>query len=151
MKSRFSVSLELATKEAEAELLALLQQNLEDAGAVATGYTKNHLKAFVEQKSYFTFVSGIRATTQLAERSINAIEFGRRAGKMPPLTPQFLDWMRARGIPEEKQFAVRKSIADHNIPGRFVLRKTKQQAQVRVQRIYARALVLFVRDFNNNR
>ena len=41
---------------------------------------------------------------------------GRKAGSMPPETANFRRWLRAKGIPREASYVIRRSIGQNGIP-----------------------------------
>lgn len=79
-------------------------------GKDATGKTLSSLR----QETLFD-VNSVAELNIYGSKVFEYIEQGRAAGSKLPPQGVLIDWMQARGIPLDKEFAIRKSIADNGI------------------------------------
>jgi hypothetical protein len=62
-------------------------------------------------------------STDANQAKVAVIEFGRTPGKKMPPKGALLGWMARHGIPEDREFVVRRAIGRDGIPGKFPFRK----------------------------
>lgn len=79
-------------------------------GKSATGSTLQSLR----QETVFETQQGAELKV-IGSKVFDYIESGRPAGSKLPPEGALISWMQSRGIPAEKEFAVRKSIAQKGI------------------------------------
>lgn len=98
-------------------------------GKNATGRTLKSLRQAVEVD--FNFIYTLDVYGSIVFRYIND---GRKAGsKLPPEGALIKNgWMQARGIPDSKEFLVRRAIAERGIKPFPIIDLTFQQVQKRI-------------------
>jgi hypothetical protein len=116
----------------------ILQQNLlraaDKVGFAGSSIAKQYapfwqgvLAGSIANEPAVSIVDGVSVSVATNQQHALTMEDGRKAGsKMPPREP-VLAWMASKGIPEDREFIVRKAIAKHGIPGHFFMKRTLEQ------------------------
>jgi hypothetical protein len=91
-------------------IIGIIKKVFIQRGKDATGKTLSSLR----QETLFD-VNSVAELNVYGSKAFDYIEQGRPAGSKLPPQGVLIDWMQARGIPLDKEFAIRKSIAENGI------------------------------------
>ena len=134
--ARLGARLDLIETEIEQEIRAVLADEMDAAEIRAraniridTGENRNKTRGTVQRVP-----GGAIGRLGSSAKHAYVMELGRRPGGRMPPSGVLLGWMRRRGIPEDREFVIRRAIGRKGIPADHNLRDTMRRSLPQIER-----------------